>query len=69
VEYAIDGTGWYPDLARSFVMSGLERLGVPPSCWRDVLLADLAATAATTDHDEFARHHLLLFRRMTGRSS
>jgi aminoglycoside phosphotransferase (APT) family kinase protein len=67
VEYAIDGTGWYPDLARSFVMSGLERLGVPSSCWRDVLLADLAATAATTDHDEFARHHLLLFRRMTGR--
>jgi hypothetical protein len=50
-------------------MSGLERLGVPSSCWRDVLLADLAATAATTDHDEFARHHLLLFRRMTGRHS
>jgi hypothetical protein len=67
VEYAVDGTGWYPDLVRSFVMSGLERLGVPPSCWRDVLLADLAATAATTDHDEFARRHLLLFRRMTGR--
>ena len=66
---AIDGTGWYPDLVRSFVMSGLERLGASPSCWRDVLLADLATTAATADHDEFARNHLLLFRRLTGGQS
>ena len=67
VEYAIDGAGWYPDLARSFVMTGLERLGVAASCWRDVLLADVAATAATADHDEFAWYHLMLFRRLTGR--
>jgi aminoglycoside phosphotransferase (APT) family kinase protein len=66
VEYAIDGAGWYPDLVRSFVMSGLGRLGASPSCWRDVLLADLATTAAAADHDEFARNHLLLFRRLTG---
>jgi aminoglycoside phosphotransferase (APT) family kinase protein len=66
VDYAIDGAGWYPDLVRSFVTSGLGRLGVSPSCWRDVLLADLATTAATADHDEFARNHLLLFRRLTG---
>jgi aminoglycoside phosphotransferase (APT) family kinase protein len=69
VEYAIDGAGWFPDLVRSFVMSGLERLGASPSCWRDVLLADLATTAATADHDEFARNHLLLFRRLTGGQS
>jgi aminoglycoside phosphotransferase (APT) family kinase protein len=69
VEYAIDGADWYPDLVRSFVMTGLERLGVSPSCWRDVLLADLAASAATADHDEFARSHLLLFRRLAGRQS
>jgi aminoglycoside phosphotransferase (APT) family kinase protein len=69
VEYAVDGSGWYPDLARSFVMTGLERLGVSPSRWRDVLLADLALTAATADHDDFARNHLLLFRRLTGRHS
>jgi aminoglycoside phosphotransferase (APT) family kinase protein len=69
VQHAIDGAGWYPDLARSFVMTGLERLGASPSCWRDVLLADLAATAATADHDDFARNHLLLFRRLTGRDS
>jgi aminoglycoside phosphotransferase (APT) family kinase protein len=67
LEYAIDGAGWYPDLAHSFLMAGLERLGVSASCWRDVLLADVAATAATADHDEFARHHLMLFRRLTGR--
>jgi aminoglycoside phosphotransferase (APT) family kinase protein len=66
VEYGIDGAGWYPDQVRSFVMSGLERLGASPSCWRDVLLADLAATAATADHDDFARNHLLLLRRLTG---
>jgi aminoglycoside phosphotransferase (APT) family kinase protein len=69
VEYAIDGAGWYPDLARSFVMAGLERLAVPSSCWRDVLVADLAVTAATADHDEFGRNHLLLFRRLAGRHS
>jgi aminoglycoside phosphotransferase (APT) family kinase protein len=69
VEYAIDGAGWYPDLVRSFIMTGLERLSVSPSCWRDVLLADLATTAATADHDDFARNHLLLFRRLTGRRS
>jgi aminoglycoside phosphotransferase (APT) family kinase protein len=67
VQYAVDGAGWYPDLARSFVKSGLERLGVSPACWRDVLLADLAVTAATADHHEFARNHLLVFRRLTGR--
>jgi aminoglycoside phosphotransferase (APT) family kinase protein len=69
VEYAIDGAGWYPGLVRSFVMSGLERLGASPSCWRDVLLADLASSAASADHDEFARNHLLLFRRLAGRQS
>jgi hypothetical protein len=69
VEYAIDGVGWYPDLARSFVMTSLERLGASRSCWRDVLLADLAIMAADADHDEFARNHLLAFRRLTGRRS
>jgi hypothetical protein len=67
VEYTVDGAGWYPDLARSFVMTGLERIGVPASCWRDVLLADVAAAAATADHDEFAWYQLMLFRRLTGR--
>jgi hypothetical protein len=29
----------------------------------------LAITASTADHDEFARNHLLLFRRLTGGQS
>lgn len=68
VDYVMNGTGWYPGLARAFVREGLERLGVPGYCWRDVLLADLAAIAAEADHDEFAWNHLLLFRRLRDRS-
>jgi aminoglycoside phosphotransferase len=64
VEYAMNGTGWYPDLARGFMREGLERLGVPGHCWRDVLLADLAVMAAEADHAEFAWNHLMLVRRL-----
>jgi aminoglycoside phosphotransferase (APT) family kinase protein len=64
VDYVMNGTGWYPALARAFVREGLERLGVPGSCWRDVLLADLVAIAAEADHGEFAWNHLLAFRRL-----
>ena len=68
VEYAMDGTGWYPELARGFVRDGLARLGVPVRCWRDLLLADLAAIAAEADHAGFAWNHLLLLRRLRNRS-
>jgi hypothetical protein len=64
----MNGTGWYPGLARAFVREGLERLGVPGGCWRDVLLADLAVMAAQADHAEFAWNHLLAFRRLRERS-
>lgn len=68
VDYVMNGTGWYPGLARAFVREGLERLGVPGGCWRDVLLADLAVMAAQADHAEFAWNHLLAFRRLRERS-
>jgi hypothetical protein len=68
VDYVMNGTGWYPDLARAFMREGLRRLGVPGRCWRDVLLADLAAMAAQADHAGFAWNHLLLFRRLRDRS-
>lgn len=68
VDYMMNGTGWYPLLARAFVREGLERLGVPGDRWRDVLLADLATIAAQADQDEFAWHHLLLFRRLLRRT-
>lgn len=68
VDYVMNETGWYPHLARAFVRTGLERLGVPAGCWRDVLLADLAAIAAESDHAEWAWNHLLLLRRLRNRS-
>lgn len=64
VEYALAGEGWYPELVRHFLCSGLARLGAPPSAWRDALLAGVAEVAAFTDDDEFARGHLELFRRL-----
>jgi aminoglycoside phosphotransferase len=64
--YALDGSGWYPDLVRRFMAGALGRLGLPGGCWRDVVLAELASMAAEADHPGFARGHLLLFRRLTG---
>lgn len=68
VDYMMNGAGWYPDLARAFVREGLERLGVPGRCWRDVLLAELAVIAAQADHAEFGWNHLLVFRRLRSNS-
>jgi aminoglycoside phosphotransferase (APT) family kinase protein len=65
LEYAVDGTGWYPALARGFVTDGLCRLGVAAGLWRDVVLAELACIAAEADHPDFARSHLLLLRRLS----
>jgi aminoglycoside phosphotransferase (APT) family kinase protein len=64
VAYAIDGTGWFPDLARGFLDQGLRRLGLPGALWRDVALAGLADVAATADHAAFALAHLRLLRHL-----
>ena len=64
VEYAFDGNGWFPELFRRFLSDGLARLGASPAAWRELALAGIAETAAFTDHDEFARLHLDLFRRV-----
>jgi len=64
VQYALDGEGWYPDLARSFLAEGLERLGLPVTCLRDVVLAEIARIAAEADQDHFAKSHLRLLRRL-----
>jgi aminoglycoside phosphotransferase len=64
VAYAVDGTGWFPELFRRFLRDGLARLGASPSSWRDAALAGIAEVAAFADHDEFARRHLELFRRL-----
>ena len=64
VEYAFDGSGWFPELFRRFLGDGLTRLGASPAAWRELALAGIAEIAAFTDHDDFARLHLDLFRRV-----
>jgi aminoglycoside phosphotransferase (APT) family kinase protein len=64
VEYALDGSGWFPDLVRDFIMAGLARLGAGPGCWRDAALAGIAEAAAFTDDQGFGRDLLGLFRRV-----
>jgi aminoglycoside phosphotransferase (APT) family kinase protein len=65
IEYALNGTGWFPDLFRRFIGEGLVRLGAGAASWRDASLAGLAEVAALTDDDGFARLHLELFRRVS----
>lgn len=62
MRYALDGTGWFPDLFRGFLQDGLARLGAPRSSWRDVALAAVAEVGALTDDPDFARRNLQLFR-------
>ncbi|HEY6427363.1 MAG TPA: aminoglycoside phosphotransferase family protein [Acidimicrobiales bacterium] len=66
LEYALNGTGWYPELVHRFMAEGLQRLGVDPSCAGDVILAEIACIAAEADNPEFAKSHLRLLRRLTG---
>ena len=65
VAYAIDGTGWFPELFRTFLQRGLERLGASAERWRDAALAGVAEVAALADDEAFARRHLDLFRRLS----
>jgi hypothetical protein len=67
VQYALEGTGWFPELFSGFIGDGLARLGASPDAWRDAAVAGIAEVAAVTDDDGFARLHLELFRRVTRR--
>ena len=67
VEFAIDGSGWFPELFRRFLQEGLARLGASPSLWRDAALAGIAEVGAFTDDPDFAHRHLELFRRIASR--
>ena len=64
VEHALNGSGWFPELFRRFIADGLERLGGSAAGWRDAALAGIAEVAALTDHQDFARLHIELFRRL-----
>jgi hypothetical protein len=61
VRYALDGSGWYPDLVRDYLRRGLARLGLPPECGRDAVLAEVAALAAEATDDGFRREQLRVF--------
>jgi aminoglycoside phosphotransferase len=65
IEFALNGTGWFPELFRGFLQDGLRRLGASPAVWREAALAGLADVAARTDDPGFGRSHLELFRRLT----
>jgi hypothetical protein len=67
IEYALCGSGWFPELFRRFLGDGLRRLGASAASWRDVALAGIAEVAALTDDDKFAGLHLNLFRRLASR--
>lgn len=64
LEFAVDGSGWFPELFRRFVRAALDRLGAPQALWRDVILAGMAEVAARTDDPAFACAHLRLLRRL-----
>jgi hypothetical protein len=64
VDFALNGSGWFPELFRDFLGVGLRRLGASPDMWRDAVLAGLAEVAARTDDPAFGRSHLELFRRL-----
>ena len=66
VEYALSGTGWFPQQFQGFLRDGLVRLGASPESWRDAAVAGIAEVAAVTDDHAFARSHLDLFRRLRG---
>ncbi len=64
VAFALDGSGWFPDLFRRFLGRALVRAGGSWALWRSLALSGIAEMAACTDHDEFARLHLELFTRL-----
>jgi aminoglycoside phosphotransferase (APT) family kinase protein len=61
IKFALDGSGWFPELFRAFVAGGLERVGARARSWRVAVLAGVAEVAASTDDPAFARQHLELF--------
>jgi hypothetical protein len=69
VTYLLSGTGWYPRLARRYLAGGLSRLGLPLSCARDLLLAELAALAAEATDPGFADEQARAFLRVLERDA
>lgn len=64
--YALDGSGWYPDLVRGVLGEGLRTLGLPEHLGRDAVLAELLAVAAEADDPVFAGRQLDGFALLAG---
>ncbi|MGB3828346.1 MAG: phosphotransferase [Ornithinimicrobium sp.] len=65
IAYAVDGSGWFPELLRDFVGRGLSLTGRPSGRWREALLAGVAEVAVAADHEGFAQSHLELLESLT----
>lgn len=65
VAYALDGSGWYPDLVRGSLARALARVGLPRSCGRDAVMAEVAALAAEAADETFRREVLRVFDRLS----
>jgi hypothetical protein len=66
LRYALDGSGWYPDLVRGYLARGLARLGLPRGCGRDAVLAEVAALAAEATDPAFRRRQLDILAALAG---
>lgn len=60
IEYAVCGSGWFPQLVRTTLGQRLERLGLSPRLWYDVALTGIGEVAASANSDEFGAGHLAL---------
>ncbi|SEL49724.1 phosphotransferase [Streptacidiphilus jiangxiensis] len=65
VAYALDGSGWYPDLVRASLERALTRAGVPAHCARDAVLAETAALAAEATDPTYRAQVLAVFDRLS----
>lgn len=68
VAFALFGSGWFPELVHSFLVTALHRLGVPPERAMDAIFAGVAEVAGDADDDQFARLNFRLLRRLLGRA-
>jgi hypothetical protein len=66
VAYALDGSGWYPDLVRASLRRALLRSGIPAHCGRDAVLSEVAALAAEAGDPTYRAGLLDVFDRLSG---
>jgi len=58
LDYAIAGSGWFPELFAEFLGEGLARCGADRDLWRALALVGVADVAGSADSPAFAGDHL-----------